>query len=386
MRHSFGRPYLYQKPYMAFFQGLVDVIGYVFFKPAGKPPKDVKKILVSRIDHMGDVFLASSVLPHLKKAYPKAEIDFMAGSWSAPCLKDNPYIDRVVLYDAFKHNRRPGLFKNLSEAIPCFLKTVRDMRKAPYDLCLVLRAYPFNGIVLSYLGGCKNIIGFATGGFGFLLGRVAPYREGVHELAHLADALDAAGVKVSEKEMRPVFNVSKEAVDKWSTMRRVLGVDDNEPYILVHTGAGNPKKYWKKEGWQALIDSMIADFGYKVLAYDPLYGDLKGCIGLDSLILFEVFAAALKGATAFAGLDSMPAHLAASFGVPTVVVWCGINDPVKWRPAGERVAIVKKDVPCAPCSTKDGCPGMACMDISVAECFKEMKGLLTPKKIKGLGS
>src|SRR3989338_8460819 len=98
---------------MAFLQGLVDSIGRVFFKPSGKNPGGVRKILASRIDHMGDVFLASSALPHLKKAYPEADIDFMAGSWSAPCLKDNPYVRRLVVHDAFKHNRRPGLFGNL---------------------------------------------------------------------------------------------------------------------------------------------------------------------------------------------------------------------------------------------------------------------------------
>ncbi|MBI5970619.1 MAG: glycosyltransferase family 9 protein [Deltaproteobacteria bacterium] len=386
MRHSFGRPYLYQKPYMAFLQGLVDSIGYVFLKPSGRRSEDVKKILVSRIDHLGDVFLASSVLPHLKKAYPQARIDFMAASWSCVCLKDNPYIDRVIVYDAFKHNRRPGVFKNLSVAIFGFLKAVREIRKDPYDLCLMLRAYPFNGIVLAYLGGCKNIAGFSTGGFGFLLDAVAPYREGVHESAHLADALNAVGVKVSEKDLKPSFSVSKAASSKWASMKKGLGVSDNVPYILIHTGAGNPKKYWKKEGWQTLINSMAANLGYKVFVYDPVCGDLNGCIKIDSLIPFDVFAAALKGATAFAGLDSLPAHLAASFGISTVVVWCGINDPVKWRPVGERVAIVKKDLSCAPCSLKDGCAGMACMDINAWECFERMKGLLRSTDFKGSGS
>jgi len=394
MRHSFGRPYLYKKPYMAFMQGLVDAIGGVFVKPSRKKQGEVKKILVSRIDHMGDVFLASSVLPHIKKAYPKAAIDFMAASWSSVCLKDNPYIDRVIVYDAFKHNRRPGLFKNLAVAIACFLKTVREMRKDSYDLCLVLRAYPFNGIVMSYLGGCKNIAGFATGGFGFLLDGIAPYREGVHELAHLADALNTVGVRVSEKELRPSLNVSKEAASVWASMMRGFGAADTEPYIIIHTGAGNPKKYWKKERWQSLINLITTGLGYKVIAYDPVYGGLpsndsigglKDCITMDSLIPFDVFAAAMKGAAAFAGLDSLPAHLAASFGVPTVVVWCGINDHVKWRPVGTRVAIVKKDVSCAPCSMKNGCADMVCMDISADECFEHMKGLLRPKNFEGLG-
>jgi len=117
-----------------------------------------------------------------------------------------------------------------------------------------------------------------------------------------------------------------------------------------------------------------------VVAYDPVYGDLKGCIYLPALISFELFAAVAKRASVFIGLDSMPAHLAASFNTPTVVVWCGINDPVQWRPVGENVSIIKKDVACAPCFLKGGCKSMDCMRINAEDCMREAGRFLKHEK------
>ena len=380
MRLSFGRTYLYQKPYMAFLQGAIDSIGYRLFSPRGCKLKnpDVRKILVSRIDHLGDVFIASSALPHIKKAYPNAQIHFMAGTWTHPYLKLNPLVDYIVAFDGFRFNRGKGIVKRVVHAVFSYVRALGRMRSERYDLFLALRAYPFNSIPLAYLGGSRFIVGFAVGGFGFLLDKTAPYREGAHEVGHVADVLCAIGLNVSENEMRPGFTVSREARLAFEKELLSVNVKANERYALIHTGSGSKYKLWNKEQWQRLVDALHAEFGLKVIGSDPVYGGLKGCINAPSLIELDGFAAAAQGASLFVGLDSFPAHLAASFGTPTVVVWCGINDHRQWRPIGDRVVIVRKDVDCAPCFKKTGCPEMKarCMDISADECLKQIRELL----------
>ncbi len=382
MREAFGRTYLYQKPYMAFLQGVIDSIGFSLFSPRECKLKksDVKKILVSRIDHLGDVFIASSALPHLRKTYPMAKIHFMAGTWTHPYLRLNPLVDEIVAFDGFRFNRGKGFIKRASSAVASYIRVLRKMRSERYDLFLALRAYPFNSIPLAYLGGSRCIAGFAVGGYGFLLDKTAPYREGAHEVGHVADVLRAIGLNVSEKEMRPGFTVSHESRFAFEKELLSLGVKANERYALIHTGSGSKYKLWDKEQWQRLVDALHAEFGLKVIGSDPVYNGLKGCINAPSLIELDGFAAAAQSASLFVGLDSFPAHLAASFGTPTIVVWCGINDHRQWRPVGSRVAIVRKDVDCAPCFKKTGCPDMKekerCMDISADDCLKEIRGLL----------
>lgn len=372
MKTAFGKTYLFKKPYLAMLQGAADTIGYLLFRrQSAKMPSEVKKVLVSRIDHFGDVFIASSILPHLKAAYPGARIDFLAGEWAWGYLRSNPFINRVLVYNAFRHNRNGGFFKKAFGAIEGFFRNVRDIRAEGYDLAIDLRAYPFNSIPVLYLGGVKYIAGFSTGGFGFLLNNVVHYRTGVHETAHINDALTALGTNVPLRQLRPSFTPPKTALKEASRVLEGLGIPEGEDYVLIHTGAGNPGKLWKKEEWQGVIDRIVTRHGVKVVAYDPVYGDLLGCTYLPALISFELFAAVAKRASVFIGLDSMPAHLAASFNTPTVVVWCGINDSVQWRPVGESVSIIKKDVACSPCFLKNGCKSMDCMRISAEDCMRE---------------
>lgn len=367
MRTVLGRNYLYQKPYLAVLQALVDAPGYLFFRPRKKYPAEVKKILVSRIDHLGDVFIASSILPHLKKAYPDAKLHFLAGEWAWSYLRSNTNLDRVLTYNSLRHNRGVGFLTSAFKALSGFIRNVWEMRKERYDLCIDLRAYPFNSIPLMTLGGGRFRVGFTTGGFGFLLNRRVPYRSGVHELEHMADVLGSIGLNVKAKDLRPEFNLSKTAVKESGRILEGLGVAPGEQFALVHTGSGNPSKFWKREEWQKLISSLSRGSGVKVVAYDTVYNDLKDCIRLPSLISLDLFASVAKNASVFIGLDSLPAHLAASFSTPTVVVWCGINDPEQWRPVGKQVSVVSRAVDCAPCYRKNGCPEMDCMEISAAD-------------------
>ncbi len=380
MRTVLGRNYLYQKPHLAVLQALIDAPGYLFFRPRQKFPDEVKKILVSRIDHLGDVFIASSILPHLKKAYPEAKLHFMAGEWAWSYLRSNANLDRVLVYNSLRHNRGGGFLKNAFKAIGGFVRNIWEMRKERYDLCIDLRAYPFNSIPLMTLGGGRFRVGFPTGGFGFLLNRRVPYRSGVHELEHMADILGSIGINVAAKDLFPSFALSKTAVKESSRILEGLGVAPGEQFALIHTGTGNPTKLWKREEWQKLVTSLAKGCGVKVVAYDTVYNDLKDCIRLPSLMSLDLFASVAKKASVFIGLDSLPAHLAASFSTPTVVVWCGINDSAQWRPVGRSVSVVNRAVDCAPCYRKNGCPEMDCMDISAADVAVEATRFLDIKR------
>jgi len=386
MRTIFHRRYLYEKYFPAFIQGLIDLAGSALFKSKRQmpAPAGVKKILVSRIDHLGDVFIASSVVPHLKRAYPGAEVHFLAGEWARIALDRNPEITRVHVYSALKHNRSAAAPPaKLWDALVGFVRTARALRVEGYDLSIDLRAYAFNSIPLLALGRAGFKVGFATGGFGFLLDKAVGYRTGVHETVHLSDALAALGIDAPASELRPSYTPTRTAADECTDLLASLGVDPERGYALIHTGAGTPVKLWKRERWEELTRRIKSVYGVEVVAYDRVYGDLNGCKNLPSLVSFDVFAEAARRAMLFVGLDSFPAHLAASFSTPVLVIWCGVNDPVQWAPVGGRVRVVARDVECAPCFMKAGCAGMMCMDISAEECMSEAARLVGPPAGKG---
>lgn len=58
-----------------------------------------RKILVIRFSSLGDVLLCTPILDVLRKNFPLTEIHFLTKKICSPILKNNPNINRLILYD-----------------------------------------------------------------------------------------------------------------------------------------------------------------------------------------------------------------------------------------------------------------------------------------------
>ena len=58
----------------------------------------VKRVLVIRLDHVGDVLFSTVVFRPLRRLYPKAHITALTGPWAASLLLHHPDVDRVVSF------------------------------------------------------------------------------------------------------------------------------------------------------------------------------------------------------------------------------------------------------------------------------------------------
>lgn len=372
MIRIWGRDYLHNTRRRAFVQRVTDLLGSVFVGARrSRRPRVIKNILVARTDRLGDVFTATSVIPHLRRAFPAANIDFLAGSWSADILRSNPDIDDVLEYDSPSHDTARKWPARYVHGVAAFFATVRRLRRARYDLMLDLRAYPKNSVPLLSLGGGSHLVGFSTGGWGFLLDRTVPYDDAAHESEHLAAALAEVGVEVDPESLRPRLSVSRASRKETSRILQGLGIGTASSFVLVYTGSDDPKKRWPAERWQALVDTVRERYREEVVVFDTACS-LSGCAVLPPLLTLEQFAAVAERASLFIGLDSLPTHLAASSDVPTIVLWCGADDHRKWSPMGGAVSVVAKDLDCAPCTRQRGCRTMDCMDISPERCLTEV--------------
>ena len=88
---------------------LVDLAGTVLFFPCRLfrrwhrryDPRDIKKILILRMDGLGDLVISTAALREIRKGFPEAEITLAIGPWSqgiAPCI---PFQDHLIIHDAF---------------------------------------------------------------------------------------------------------------------------------------------------------------------------------------------------------------------------------------------------------------------------------------------
>jgi ADP-heptose:LPS heptosyltransferase len=138
----------------------------------------------------------------------------------------------------------------------------------------------------------------------------------VHTAEHLASAMFYLGAARIETPRARLF-APKLAVER--------------PYVVIHAVAAQPKKTWSADGFLAVADTLssrlepvfIAGAGEDLWTFAK-YRTIVGAPLSETKSL-------LQSASLFLGNDSGPAHMAAAFGVPVVVLF-GPSDPAIWAP------------------------------------------------------
>ena len=332
--------------------------------PPPKNPDDPRAILLVQLDHLGDAIITSVMLPPLRRRYPHASIEVLAGPWNRELFEAMPEVDRVHVsrVNRFARGCRFGWI------LSTFWSGYR-LRRRKFDLAIDVRG-EFPLALILWLSGARRRLGWNCGGGGFLLTdtpRFVPDRpEAESRLALLAELgiqPDASG-----EARRPTFHPTEQS--RRRVARRLAESAWEEPSegprIVLHVGAGTPAKGWPAESWQELVGRLVVRLGARiVLVGGPrdravarrilgrrAWPDLADCTGrLDVVEL----AALLEQADLVVGADSGPAHLAAAVGAPVVVLFSGTNRPRQWQPCGEHVRVLQHRVDCSPCNRRK-CP------------------------------
>jgi ADP-heptose:LPS heptosyltransferase len=142
--------------------------------------------------------------------------------------------------------------------------------------------------------------------------------------------------------------------------------------IIIHPGAGSIRKRWPLARFLELAD-IIEKKGLRPrFICGPAEQDLADDLAkqnrpIHALNELTELADLLESAGGYIGNDSGVSHLASFLGLPCVVIF-GPTDPLRWKPAGPRVEIVRPELDCNPCFEiePENCPEPRCLtDASV---------------------
>ncbi len=114
------------------------------------------------------------------------------------------------------------------------------------------------------------------------------------------------------------------------------------PYIVFHPLASAPEKTWPAANFVELARFASRDLGLEPVVVGAASDDLSSFMGVRTVrgeSLSEV-ARLLRDASLFVGNDSGPAHMAAAFGVPVVVLF-GPSDHEIWAPWRTEATVLK---------------------------------------------
>jgi heptosyltransferase-3 len=330
----------------------------------------VRRVLVTKLRHHGDVLLASPLFTVLRRALPDAEIDALVYRETAPMLEGHPAIARLHTID--RDWKRGGAWTQL-RAERALLRALATRR---FDLIVHLTEHPRGAWLTRLLRPRYSVARELPGAHwlwrsSFTHYYRLPRGRPRHIVECNLDALRRLGLQPAEDSDRALVLVpgARDA----ARARALLAENRLEPrrFIQLHPGARWLFKSWTAERYSALLEAIVGD-GWRVAitgAPDPRERqlvaetlaplaaatrtqivDLSGELGLREL------AALTREARAFVGVDSAPMHIAAAVGTPVVALF-GPSGDVEWGPwRVPRRVVVSAEHPCRPCGN-DGCGG-----------------------------
>lgn len=329
-------------------------------------PGPLRRILVIKPDHLGDVLLLTPALRRLRMGFPEAHITLMIGPWSADAVRGNPDVDTVLFcpFPGFTRRPKPGLLQPYG----LLLRMALLLRARDYDLAIIARDDHWWGALLALLAGIPRRIGHAVPETAPLLTESLPYDPATHVtlqslqiVARLLGQDDQADVDAPMMHA-PIMPEDEQWAATWLAAHGA----ERDRLVAIHPGAGGLAKLWIAARWAMLADALAAQ-GYRVLltggpgerrlieaiwqrlATPPLM--LAGEATLGQL------AALYRGCVLVLGVDSGPMHLATATGVRTVVLFGPIEHRrfAPWGPP-ERHTVVRSGLWCSPCGMIETCP------------------------------
>ncbi|MFA6320424.1 MAG: lipopolysaccharide heptosyltransferase II [Candidatus Omnitrophota bacterium] len=323
-----------------------------------------KRVLIVRLDRLGDVVLSTPVIKAVREACPDGYIAFMAARHARDILEGNPYLDEVIIYE--KAGREKGIASNL--------KFIRSLRRKKFDIALIL--HPTNRAhLLVSLAGIPETIGYNKK-WGFLLTKRIPHSKhhGLkHEIDYVLDVLRYTGLEPKDKSLyMPVNACSERNVE---SIFQEHGISKNDICVAVNPGASCVSKRWGTEKFAQVAHILAEKYKAKIIiisgASDKKLGDevaslLQGkCVNLAGRTSVADVAGVLRRAKLFVSNDSGPVHIACAVGTPVIAIF-GRSDrglsPERWGPTGKSDIVLHEDVGCVECLAHKCKKGFMCLE------------------------
>lgn len=345
------------------------------------PPQ---KILLAMPAHIGDMVMATTVLPVIKKKYPGCQIGMIAGSWSLPLVKDHPLINFVHIIDHFYLNRSRKTSKRRKwlRYWKTRRKALKEIKQIKYDSAIDLYFYFPSSIGIFYQAKIPRRIGYTRYGGKALLTDAFVWSFISQPLPwYYKKLLHPLGIKEED------FNDLKSSVAIFPNIPKDLP----NRYIVIHMGCGNKIRKWSLEKWKQLRILLEME-GHAILFTGKgaeenqeisfVIKDSFLSRNLCDKLSFSDWMSVIAKARLVIGVDSSAGHIAGACKTPCIVIHSGTNCREMWKPYFSKAISVRAEVACAPCLKRDGCAHMACIrNIQPEEILSKAKELLMPSLI-----
>jgi ADP-heptose:LPS heptosyltransferase len=306
------------------------------------------RILISRIDRIGDVVLSTPIPREIKKAHPDSFLSVLVRNYTKDIYLNSPHIDEIILFDGEDENKPKS-----------FWQLVREIRKFKFTHAFMLLPNERLNWIL-FFSRVPNRIGVGHKLYQFLSFSKFVDRKKYIPLRHEADyCLDMVRkIWIEPKNVEPEIFLSKEEITKRDEIKKKFA-PNGETIIGVNTTSGRSSPNLTVEEYKKLIIRLTHEEDVCVIVTDN--NPPERIANLEKVIYPNLAYSLRESIINFSALDLLisastgPMHICAALKIPTLSMFCPLPacSPKLWGPLGNRSEIILPEE--NYCSTV--CPG-----------------------------
>jgi ADP-heptose:LPS heptosyltransferase len=306
------------------------------------------RVLVARIDRIGDVVLSTAIPREIKRSRPDSFVAVLVKRYTNDIYLNNPHVDKIILFDD-EDEKNPKSFWQL----------VEEIRKLKFAYAFMLLPNERLNWIL-FFSGISNRIGVGHKLYQFFSfskfvdrKKYIPLR---HESDYCLDMVRKIGIEPKSMEAE-IFLTENEIIQR--DKKKKLFAPNGEKVIGINTTSGKSSPNLKVEEYRKLIVRLNGEKNIRVIVTDN--NPPEEIKNIKDVIYPNVSLSLRESIINFSTLDVLvsastgPMHICAALKVPTISMFCPLPacSPKLWRPLGNNSEIILPEE--NYCSTV--CPG-----------------------------
>ncbi len=324
--------------------------------------KSYNNILVYALVNLGDVVLTTAATALLRQEYPTAKITMLVKSNVKDVVVGSPVIDEVITFS----------YRSRENSFGAMFRMAKELRRRKFDLA-VSYDRKLRPALLAFLAGIPERIG-PSRVFEAKPSRVPWLYTKTVQITHdLDETLQVEtymaivrGITGKPGTAHPVI-APPGKTDEDEAERLFARIPKAEKIIGLCVKGTFPLKTWPKEFFGSAVRELTKkyDAAFFVVGApdDRSYSDeVIAEMGTARVLNFcgdttlKSLAALLSKVDLFLTVDTGAAHIAATRGIPMVVLY-GCTSPSRWHPVNENAKVLTSHEHCCPCHyAADACP------------------------------
>ena len=328
---------------------------------------NIRKIVLSRTDNIGDVILTLPLAGYLKKILPHATICFIGKTYTAPIIAACSHVDQFL--DRDKILADPSILKNLNADLILHIFPDKQIAKAAYKAGIPSRVGTSHRWY--HWLYCNKLANFSR--------KNAEEHESILNFKLLQRVFPNTQITLPEI---PFYYGMKAKTQLPDFLKKLLKEDNVN--IILHPKSKGSAREWPLANYKnlALLFSQ-KKFAFFVTGTETegqamketlpdfftssKIHDLTGKLNLGELISF------IDHCDGLVACSTGPLHLAASFGKPAIGIYPPMRPihPGRWGAIGKKSKILVLNKACSDCRINENCHCIA--SIGIAEVAAEIQ-------------